>query len=63
VWHSKKTGKHVEMMCFRRKVASCPRFITSMFPLLSSDNESEFANYFFTLKFAGFPAKIVKIIL
>jgi hypothetical protein len=58
VLHNKKTGEHVEMMFFQRKVAWCPRIMTSIFPLLSSENESEVANYFFTLKFFGFPAKI-----
>jgi hypothetical protein len=58
VWHDKKTGKRVEIMCFQRKIASCPRIITSIFPLLSSGNDSEFANYFFTMKFAGFPAEM-----
>lgn len=58
MWHNKKSGKHVEIMCFQRKVVSCPRIITSTFPLLSSGNWSEVANYFFKLKFAGFPAKM-----
>jgi len=31
VRYNKKTGEHVEMLCLQRKVASCPRVISSIF--------------------------------